>query len=86
RFPVLEAPAERRLIGCRAFTPYAVSAPMAAAALALEVIGDWLQNGGDPSPRFRTRLTARVKARKVKSQDAARLEGCPACGAGSDVA
>lgn len=86
RYPVLQATAERRLIGCRAFTPYAVGAPMAAAALALEVIGDWLQNGGDPSPRFRTRLTARAQARKVKSQDAAPLEGCPACGAASHAA
>lgn len=86
RYPVLEAAAERRLIGCRAFTPYAVGAPIAAAALALEVIGDWLQNRGDPSPRFRTRLTARAQARKVKSQDAAPLDGCPACGVGSDAA
>ncbi|MFN4351676.1 MAG: ThiF family adenylyltransferase [Hylemonella sp.] len=80
RYPVLEkgAAPQRRMLGCQAFTPYAVGAPMAAAALAMEFIGDWLQTG-DPSPRFRTRLTARANARKVKSQDASRLLGCPAC-------
>lgn len=80
RYPVLNTGAapQRRMIGCQAFTPYAVGAPMAAAALVMEFVGDWLQTG-DPSPRFRTRLTARANARKIKNQDASRLPGCPAC-------
>jgi len=79
RFRTLVAPPQRRLIGCNAFTPYAVGAPMAAAALALEVVADWLDRG-DPSPRFRTRLTARTKSQQVKTQDVTRSAECPACG------
>jgi molybdopterin/thiamine biosynthesis adenylyltransferase len=79
RFPILEKVPERRLIGCKAFTPYAVGAPMAAAALGLEVIADWLANR-DASPRFRTRLTARTKARRVRPQDVERNPRCPVCG------
>lgn len=78
RYPTLKGEPQRRMIGCKAFTPYAVGAPMAAAALVMEMVGDWLQHG-DPSPRFRTRLTARAPAHKVKSQDPAPLPGCPAC-------
>ena len=79
RFPTLEALPERQLDGCRAFTPYAVGAPMAAAALALEMVADWLSSGS-PRPRFRTRQAAHSRARQVKSQDPTRLEECPACG------
>jgi molybdopterin/thiamine biosynthesis adenylyltransferase len=79
RFRTLVDPPQRRFIGCKAFTPYAVGAPMAAAALALEVVADWLDRG-DPSPRFRTRLAARSKSQQVKTQDVTRSTDCPACG------
>lgn len=67
----------RRVAGCQAFTPYAVSAPMAAAALATDLTIAWLQ--GDPKPRFRTRMLEGVSARTLKNQDVDPLAGCPAC-------
>ena len=78
RFPVLKNETERRFIGCRAFTPYAVSAPMNAASLAADTIIDWIK--GDPSPRFRTRITEGADVNKVKNQNVSRMEGCIACG------
>ncbi|WP_235038299.1 hypothetical protein, partial [Microbacterium sp. 18062] len=57
RFPVLKELPTRKQLGCNGFTPYAVSAPMAAAALCLEVVVDWLQYGR-ASPRFRTSAMA----------------------------
>jgi molybdopterin/thiamine biosynthesis adenylyltransferase len=78
RFPVLDGTAEIRQIGCQAFTPYAISAPLQAAGLATEMIVDWLRSKS-PSPRFRTRLTENAQAHKVKNQDATRLEQCMAC-------
>lgn len=68
---------ERRVAGCQAFTPYAVSAPMAATALATDLTIAWLQ--GDPKPRFRTRMLEGVSARTLKNQDVVPLAGCPAC-------
>lgn len=65
------------VVGCHAFTPYAVSAPMSASALAIDMISDWLQ--GDPSPRFRTRLREGSSARKIKNKNVEPREGCPAC-------
>lgn len=79
RYPVLTQAPTRRQLGCRAFTPYAVSAPMHAASLAIEVIVDWLQRG-DPKPRFRTRAADNADVRKTKDQDPTPLAGCPACG------
>lgn len=63
--------------GCQAFTPYAVSAPMSASALAIDQVAAWL--GGDVSPRFRTRTVEYSKARGLKNQDVSPLKGCPAC-------
>lgn len=80
RFPVLKGETQRKQIGCGGFTPYAVSAPMSAAALCMEVIVDWLQRG-QTSPRFRTRAMANANVFAVKDQDVARLPACPACGA-----
>lgn len=80
RYPVLKGETLRKQLGCGGFTPYAVSAPMAAASLCLEVVVDWLQSGR-PSPRFRTRATANANVFAVKNQDVARLPSCPACGA-----
>lgn len=79
RYPVLKHEPQRRQIGCHAFTPYAISAPLHAAALVIEMVVDWLKNK-DPSPRFRTRLSENADVFKVKNQDADRLEDCMACG------
>lgn len=78
RFSLLKSDPLRRTDGCRAYTPYAVSAPMHAAALATDMICSWLQ--GDPSPRFRTRSQENADVFKVKNQNPTRMEGCPACG------
>lgn len=74
--PLLQMPATR-VVGCQAFTPYAVSAPMSAAALAVDMIISWLQ--GNPAPRFRTRSVEDANVRRLKNQDLAALSGCPAC-------
>lgn len=66
-----------RVLGCTAFTPYAVSAPMGAAALALDMVAAWM--AGDVSPRFRTRAVEGVEVRLPKSADVRPLPGCPAC-------
>jgi hypothetical protein len=78
RYPVLKHPPQRGQIACRAFTPYAVSAAMQSAALATEMIVDWMKRG-DPSPRFRTRAADNVDVQKVKNQNPDRLTNCPAC-------
>ncbi|MGE4069824.1 MAG: ThiF family adenylyltransferase [Lysobacterales bacterium] len=77
RFPVLRDLPETRVRGCRAFRPYAVSAPMAAAALCTDLVIGWLE--GDPSPRFRTRSVESADVRSVKNQDVAPIGTCPAC-------
>lgn len=79
RYRVLKDQPQRKQQGCTGFTPYAVSAPMAAAALCLEVVVDWLQTDS-PSPRFRTSATANANVYAVKNQDVKRLPACPACG------
>ncbi|WP_186207467.1 ThiF family adenylyltransferase [Burkholderia gladioli] len=63
--------------GCHAVTPYAVSAPMHAAALAADVVADWLK--GDVSPRLRVLVRPGADVHPVKSQNPKRLENCPAC-------
>lgn len=78
RYPVLKEEPHRKQMGCAGFTPYAVSAPMTAASLCMEVIVDWLRSGS-PSPRFRTRAHANATVFAVKSQDVTRLTSCPAC-------
>jgi len=78
RYPVLKHPPQRSQIACRAFTPYAVSAAMQSAALATEMIVDWMKRG-DPSPRFRTRAADNADVHKVKDQNPGRLTNCPAC-------
>lgn len=77
RFPVIDHDPEMRVVGCSAYTPYAVSAPMSASALAIDMIIDWLK--GDVSPRFRTRYIEGTDARKIKNQNVSPLEGCPGC-------
>lgn len=77
RFPVVDHEPETRVVECSAYTPYAVSAPMSASALAVDMIVDWLK--GDVSPRFRTRGREGAKARSIKNQNVEPLEGCPGC-------
>ena len=77
RLPLLKTETQRRTIGCRAFTPYAVSAPMQAAALATDMVCAWLQ--GDPSPCFRTRSVETANVFVLKNQDLLKLKECPAC-------
>ncbi|GAA5007370.1 hypothetical protein FNZ56_04185 [Pseudoluteimonas lycopersici] len=81
RFPVIDHDPETRIVGCSAYTPYAVSAPMSASALAIDMIIDWLK--GDVSPRFRTRCVEGADIRKTKNQNVSPLEGCPGCSAPS---
>jgi molybdopterin/thiamine biosynthesis adenylyltransferase len=77
RIPLLKNPPATRFIGCQSVTMFPVSAAMSAAALASDIVIDWL--AGDPSPRFRTRARENAEAFRVKNQDLAKLEGCPAC-------
>lgn len=77
RFEPLREPTQTRVLGCNAFTPYAVSAPMSAAALAIDMTAGWLQ--GDPGPRFRTRFVEAQAVREIKNQNLSPLTGCPAC-------
>jgi molybdopterin/thiamine biosynthesis adenylyltransferase len=77
RFPVVDHDPEIRVVGCNAYTPYAVSSPMSASALAIDMIIDWLK--GDVSPRFRTRSIEGAKVRSIKNQNLKPLEECPGC-------
>lgn len=77
RFLVEKVPPRQSNIGCTAFTPYSVSAPMHAASLAVDMVIDWIK--GDPSPRFRTRIIENADVHKVKSKNLEPLQGCPAC-------
>lgn len=77
RYRLLKGEVEQRTDGCRAYTPYAVAAPMEAAALASDMVCDWLH--GSVSPRFRTRSRENADVYKLKNQDLSRMAGCPAC-------
>lgn len=77
RYRVLKTVPVRRSDGCRAYTPYAVSAPLHAAALATEMVCDWLQ--GSPDPKFRTRSMENADIFKIKNQNLSKIKGCPAC-------
>jgi hypothetical protein len=81
RFPVANKEPERRRLGCGDYLPYAVSAPMNAAALATEFVVDWLK--GNPRPRFRLQTREGADVRKHKNQDIERLKDCPACNHGN---
>jgi hypothetical protein len=63
--------------GCQAVTPYSVSAPMHAAAMASDMIADWLQGNVSPRLRFLERPNADVIHNK--NQDPKALPHCPAC-------
>lgn len=77
RFPLTDADTLRAFVGCHAFTPYGVSSPMSAAALAVDFVADWLK--GDVSPRFRLRYNEGSTLHRIKSQNVSPLTGCPAC-------
>lgn len=78
RFPVLKGDVEKSYKACQHYTPYAVSAPISAVALATDLIVDWLRTD-DPSPRFRTRSVETADVYKVKNQNIKPLDHCPAC-------
>ncbi|MCO6058578.1 ThiF family adenylyltransferase [Pseudomonas sp. MOB-449] len=78
RFPVLKGDVEKSYRACQHYTPYAVSAPISAVALATDLIVDWLRTD-DPSPRFRTRSVETADVYKVKNQNIRPLDCCPAC-------
>jgi len=77
RHRVLKTEPPTRFVGCQAVTPYSVSAPMAAAALALDMAAAWLE--GDVSPRFRTRSVESADVLKVPNKNLERISGCSAC-------
>jgi molybdopterin/thiamine biosynthesis adenylyltransferase len=77
RLPVLKSAPVTRFRGCASFTPYAVSSSLSAAALATDVIIDWLK--GHPTPRFRTRRIENADLRQFPNQDLSPLKKCPAC-------
>jgi len=78
RFPTHKVEIEKAYKACQHYTPYAVSAPISAVALATDLIVDWLRTD-DPSPRFRTRSVETADVYSVKNQNIKPLEGCPAC-------
>lgn len=80
RHKVLKDIPVRKFVGCHSFTPYAVSSPMYAASLGIDMVIDWMRTGS-PSPRFRTRHIENADVENhVKSQNLTRIKGCLACG------
>jgi molybdopterin/thiamine biosynthesis adenylyltransferase len=77
RIPLLKKRPATRFVGCQSVTLFPVSAAMSAAALASDMIIDWV--AGNPSPRFRTRTRENADTFRVKNQDLAKRERCPAC-------
>lgn len=77
RFPLLKNDTNVKYLGCQSITMFPVSAAMSAAALASDMVIDWL--GGDPAPRFRTRTRENADAFVIKNQNLTRVERCPSC-------
>lgn len=77
RIPLLKEPPKTRFVGCQSVTMFPVSAAMSAAALATDMVLDWLE--GNPSPRFRTRARENARVFRATPQDLSRLKDCPAC-------
>lgn len=77
RFPILKEPPTRKVLGCHAFTPYAISAPLHATALAVDVVCDWLQ--GRTSPQLRMRYRENVDVHRIESSSPPALPDCVAC-------
>lgn len=64
--------------GYATMTPYAVSAPQTAAALAIDALLDW--RAGSPSPRFRSRSSEGRGIKASFAKDLDRGNACPGCG------
>ena len=65
--------------GCEGlYVPFPASASVQAAALAMEMVQDWVD--GAESPTFRTHVLDRSRAVHFKDCSPQRQEGCPACG------
>lgn len=78
RFRFVRNESKVTIVGCAAVTPYAVSSAMNAAALASEMISDWLTDKIDP--RFRSRARTHGDTFLLRDSSPLRLKGCPACG------
>jgi len=80
RYEILKEQPTQTRIGCDVVRPYAVSAPMTAAALASQMIADW--KTGRPSPRFRSLFLNRGDHLYDRDPDGdpKHLSGCPTCG------
>ncbi len=63
--------------GYATMTPFAVSAPMAAAALATDALLAW--RAGNCSPRFRSRSSEGVGINPSMAKDLTKAKGCPGC-------
>lgn len=63
--------------GYASMTPFAVSAPQSAAALAVDAILDW--KAGNSSPRFRSRSAEGKGIKPSFSKDVVRAKACPGC-------
>lgn len=68
---------EMRGDGYATMTPYAVSAPQTAAALAIDALLDW--RAESPSPRFRSRSAEGSGIKASFSKDLERGKACPGC-------
>jgi molybdopterin/thiamine biosynthesis adenylyltransferase len=84
RFPTLQAGVEVSLMNARgcgdtAFAPFPVTRPVAAAAMACDMVLDW-SNGG-AFHHFRAHVFDERLARLTKSGNPGPLRQCPACGA-----
>ncbi len=83
RHPVLKDEPIRRRRGCTGYTPFSVAASLSAAALATEVVVDWLQRAL-PHPRLRTRAMSNANVYQIKDKTVERNPRCPACGKQDD--
>ncbi len=63
--------------GYATMTPFAVSAPMSAAALATDALLAW--RAGNCSPRFRSRSSEGVGINPSMAKDLTKAKGCPGC-------
>lgn len=64
--------------GYATMTPFSVSAPMAAAALATDALMAW--RSGNASPRFRSRSSEGNGINPSVAKDLQNIKGCPGCG------
>lgn len=63
--------------GCGSYMPFAVSASVSAASLALDAARDWMR--GNPSPRLRARRLNRRYTNAREDNSPKPLDTCPAC-------